>query len=456
MRLSCQGAGVVRSRQLVRRAAAIAVGLGSAWPLTAIAQSTPPAAAPNPAPVVATPAAPPTVATPPVAEGSTPNASAVGAPAPLPQGETVPAPGATPTLPPAPTTPEPVSGVQASPPGPSAAPVPSAPVPPGQATPPAVNGAVYPGTAASGQIAVGDPEARGFVDRRHHEQRMRWRGMYAQPRIMGLFGLNYSHEFADACPGLSCDVDPPAGGGGGAYVGYGWGNTGVHLLVLGLIDYSGVDVTLPPVTDASGDASGDAGGGFDVNLDDDGLSIGGDLFGSGSASGSSSDDEEPGDVHFSRTGVAFGAGIQHAWFRRPFRVNTGLSAGVVHRTLKGVSSSQDSSVEYNAPFIAGDVAMAFGRRTTFLLGVMGFLEFQPKVTLARNGVFRDVRVITAGPQVFVGPFLGVQWGPRGRPAASRHRPYGAQPGYQQGGYAQPGYQPAYEEYEQGDEDYDEE
>lgn len=322
---------------------------------------------------------------------------------------------------------------------------------------PGVNGAISSGPAASGQVAVGEQDARDFVDPRHRKQRLRWRGMYFQPRVMGMFGLNYSHEFADACPGLSCDVDPPVGGGGGAYVGYGWGNTGVHVLVLGLVDYSGVDVTLPPVTDTSGDASGSAGGGFDVNLDDDGLSIGGDLFGNGSASGVDSDDEEPGDAHVARTGVAFGAGIQHAWFRRPFRVNTGLSAGVVRRTVKGVSTSLDSSAAYTAPFIAGDVAMAFGKRSTFLLGVMGFLEFQPKLTLARNGVFRDVRVITSGPQLFIGPFLAFQWGPRGRPVEPRHHHHGyAQPSYAQPGrghraYDQRGYDEAYE-----DEAYDDE
>lgn len=427
-------------------AATLALGLGSVWPLTAVAQSTSaatvPAAVPTAAPAV-TPAAAPVPS--PATDVSASGASSTGAPAPLPPSEAVPPPGATPTLPPAASTPELVPGAQSPvplpPPGPSAAPALPAPAPSAPATSPAVNSPVYPGAAASGEMAVGGPRGEGYVERRHHKQRMRWRGMYAQPRVMGLFGLNYSHEFADACPGLSCDVDPPVGGGGGAYVGYGWGNTGVHLLVLGLVDYAGVDVTLPPVTDTSGDASGDAGGGFDVNLDDDGLSIGGDLFGSGSASGSSSDDEEPGDAHVSRTGVAFGAGVQHAWFRRPFRVNTGLSAGVVRRTVKGVSSSQDSRVEYTAPFISGDIAMAFGKRSTFLLGVMGFLEFQPKLTLARNGVFRDVRVITSGPQLFIGPFLAFQWGPRGRPVEPRPRHHGyAQPGYQQGGYAQPGYQ----------------
>lgn len=170
-----------------------------------------------------------------------------------------------------------------------------------------------------------------------------------------------------------------------------------------------------------------------MNIDDDGISIGGDLFGDGSASGTGSDDEEPGDAHAVRSGVAFGLGIQHAWFRRPVRLNTGLGAGVIRRTVRGVSASADSSEKYTAPFVSADLAFAFGRRSTFMLGAMALLEFVPRVTLERNGVFQDVRVITSGPQVFVGPFLAFQWGPRGRPIEARKVPvhYGA--GYAGGG-----------------------
>jgi hypothetical protein len=206
------------------------------------------------------------------------------------------------------------------------------------------------------------------------------------------------------------------GFGGGALIGWGFQNTGVHLMVMGMFDQFGVDVELPPEVVADGGASGNAGGGFDIDIGEDGVSIDGDLFGGGSASGVASGDEEPGDAHVSRSGVAFGAGIAHAWFRRPVRVNTGFSAGVVRRTVKGVSSSLDSQAEYTAPFIMGDVGFAFGRRKAFMIGAMAFVEFVPKVRLERNGVFRSVPVVTEGPQVFVGPYIAVQWGPRGKPA----------------------------------------
>ncbi len=312
-----------------------------------------------------------------------------------------------------------VAGTGQPAPMPAAAP---APIPgPGVAPQPAAT------PSASAHTSVADPAGYGSGDARYgaypppydqrqdYEQRMRYRGVYVQPRIMGMFGVNFPHAFAESCPGSSCELDSPAGFGGGALVGWGFRNTGIHLLVMGMFDQFGADVELPPEFDVDGGASGGAGGGFDIDIGDDGVSIDGDLFGGGSGSGSVLDDEEPGDAHATRSGVAFGAGVQQAWFRRPVRLTTGLSAGVVRRTVKGTSSTLDSQAEYTAPFVMGDVGFAFGRRKAFMIGAMAFVEFMPKVRLDRNGVFRNVPVITRGPQVFVGPYIAVQWGPRGRP-----------------------------------------
>jgi hypothetical protein len=259
------------------------------------------------------------------------------------------------------------------------------------------------------------PPGSPYNDPRYDNRPQRYRGIYVQPRIMGMFGVNFPHRFAEDCPGLSCEVDSPVGFAGGALVGWGWKDTGIHLLVMGMIDTFGVDVNLPPAVDVDGGASGEAGGGFSFDIDDDGVSIDGNLFGGGSSSGAANGDEEPGDAHVTRSGVAFGAGIQQAWLRRPVRINTGISAGAVRRTVKGTSASLDTQAEYTAPFVMGDVGFAFGRRKAFMIGAMAFIEFAPKVRLDRNGVFRNVPVITQGPQVFVGPYIAIQWGPKGRP-----------------------------------------
>lgn len=316
-----------------------------------------------------------------------------------------------------PNTTVPVAAPVANPPGPvpavDVAPTPVAPAPvppaPGQPTPPWV----APAPAATTPPWVYPPRAE---PRRRHQPH-RWQGVHVQPRFFGTFGVNFPHEFAEECPTSSCELDRPIGGGGGAYVGYSWGNTGVHVVGLALADYSGVDVELPPSLEPSGaSAEGSGGGGFDIDFSEDGIDFDGDLFGGGSAAGDlGSDDEEPGDAHVLRSGVAIGLGVQHAFFRRPVRLNTGFSAGAVVRTVKGVSTASDSVERYTAPFIAGDVGFAFGRRSSFLLGVFAFVEFVPRLELARNGVFANVDVITRGPQVFLGPYLAFQWGPRGRP-----------------------------------------
>lgn len=254
-----------------------------------------------------------------------------------------------------------------------------------------------------------------FSKPRHAGQRLRYRGIYVQPRFMGLFGVNFPQQFAENCPGLDCDVSPPIGFAGGGLIGWGFKNTGVHFLVLGMTDSFGVDVELPSSATTQGGASGGAGGGFGFQIDDDGVSIDGSLFGDGLAAGLVGSDGNTGRAHAKRTGVAFGAGVQQAWLRRPVRINTGLSAGAVKRTVRGTSSSRDSRAEYTAPFLMGDVGFAFGRHKAFLVGAMAFVEFVPKLRLERNGVFQNVPVITHGPQLFVGPYIAMQWGPRGRP-----------------------------------------
>lgn len=351
-----------------------------------------PSSAPIDAPALAAQPAPASSgasgATPSAAPGDQSAAAAGSGPAPGP----APAPAAAPT--------------QAPPP------YPTAPAETNAAQPSAQPGA-DPYATWDGRYAAYPPGP--YRQPRYYKQQVRYRGIYVQPRIMGTFGVNFPHQFAEECPGLSCDVDSPAGFAGGALVGWGWKNTGVHLLVMGMFDTFGVDVELPPVEAVDGGASGEAGGGFSFDIDDDGVSIDGSLFGDGDAGGSASDDEEPGDAHATRSGVAFGAGIQHAWFRRPVRLSTGLSAGAVRRTVKGSSGILDSRAEYTAPFIMGDIGFAFGRRKSFMIGAMAFVEFAPKVRLERNGVFRNVPVITEGPQVFVGPYLAIQWGPKGRP-----------------------------------------
>jgi len=265
---------------------------------------------------------------------------------------------------------------------------------------------------------AGYPPAPPYGKPRHVGQRLHYRGIYVQPRFMGLLGVNFPHQFVDNCPGLACDVSSPLGFAGGGLVGWGFKNTGVHLLVLGMIDSFGVGVELPPSATTDGGASGSAGGGLGFEIDDGGVRIDGGLFGGGSASGSASSDGAPGDGSVRRSGVAFGAGLQQAWLRWLVRINTGLLAGAVKRRVRGTSSSTDSRAEYTAPFLMGDVGFAFGRHNAFLIGATAFVEFVPKLRLERNGVFQNVQVITQGPQVFVGPYIAVQWGPRGRPVSA--------------------------------------
>lgn len=417
MRLADEIEGGRRSRGV--RMMGVALVLGSVTG-TARAQNTPT----SPAPVA--PVAPGNGASTPAASHAAPvpTSAPIVAPALAAQPESPPAASsATPTLPPPATSEaiQPVAPVPSAVTGAAPQPAPTQPAPtlPLDSAPASAAGGV---DTASGVDGAWDgryaayPPRSPYNDPRYDDQRLRYRGIYVQPRIMGLFGVNFPHQFAENCPGLSCEVDPPMGFAGGGLVGWGWKNTGVHLLVMGMIDRFGVDVNLPPVVEADGGASGEAGGGFDFEIDEDGVSIDGSLFGDGSSDGLASGDEEPGDAHATRTGVAFGAGVQHAWFRRPVRLNTGLSAGAVRRTVKGASASLDSQATYTAPFVMADVGFAFGRRKAFMIGAMAFLEFVPKLRLERNGVFRNVPVITQGPQLFVGPYIAIQWGPKGRPA----------------------------------------
>jgi hypothetical protein len=403
MRLSLGFEGSLGVRSAI---AALVLGGATLPPLTGHAQTAAPTAATQQGPAPVATSAPIDVP----ALAAQPAAASPGA-----SGAT-PAPAVSSSAAPAPVAIAPVAPIVAPSPAPVAPVQPAAGYP--NAQPNTVQPSAYAYARGQGEAALDGrysayPPGSPYLPR-YHKERLRYRGIYVQPRIIGLFGVNFPHQFAEECPGLSCDIDSPKGFGGGALVGWGWKNTGIHLLVMGMIDTFGVDVNLPPAPEAAGGASGEAGGGFSFDIDDDGVSIDGSLFGDGSSSGSASDDDEPGAANATRTGVAFGVGIAQAWLRRPFRFNTGLSAGAVKRSVKGSSGLRDTQAEYTAPFIMGDVGFAFGRRKTFMIGAMAFVEFAPKVRLERNGVFLNVPVVTQGPQVFVGPYIAVQWGPKGR------------------------------------------
>src|SRR5690606_18351876 len=90
----------------------------------------------------------------------------------------------------------------------------------------------------------------------------RWRGFHIQPRLMATFGINASHEFGQACPGDRCSVQLPLGAAAGVFAGYSWNDTSVHLLLLGLVDYSRADRDDARATRSDGDIEANADGGF--------------------------------------------------------------------------------------------------------------------------------------------------------------------------------------------------
>lgn len=242
----------------------------------------------------------------------------------------------------------------------------------------------------------------------------RWRGFHVQPRLMATFGINASHEFGQACPGDRCSVQLPLGAAAGVFAGYSWNDTSVHLLLLGLVDYSRADRDDARAARSDGDAEVNADGGFDIDIGLGGISIDAGVGSSGSGARSrNTADAGPQPMHLLRVGTAFGVGVQQAWLQRPARLTTGLSVGAIRRSLYGRSDDDEQSLAYTTPFVMGDIGFQLGKRSTALLGLFALAEFAAPQSFANLGQYRDTDVVS-GTQVYVGPYFAFQFGPTRR------------------------------------------
>lgn len=138
------------------------------------------------------------------------------------------------------------------------------------------------------------------------------------------------------------------------------------------------------------------------------------------------DEEPPGvpalgaTMHVGRIGGGLGGGLRFLTKPGIFRFTTGVGGGVMFRHVYSSVSSLDGTSEgYRAPFVRVDANLVL---LSFLsVGFQAYFEFAPSVVLQPNigevfqggqevdDVLGQIRVFR-GPQIFIGPVVGIHFG----------------------------------------------